>query len=87
MISLRASGIYSYRICVFHFTVILFMKTLVRLKIFYDRIFYVFYIKLFMFNRFFLTSRVLTSISILLLFLIVNSICSVIVNIRERINS
>ena len=87
MISLRASGIYSYRIYVFHFTVILFMKTLVRLKIFYDRIFYVFYIKLFMFNRFFLTSRVLTSISILLLFLIVNSICSVIVNIRERINS
>ena len=31
-------------------------------------------------------TRVLTSISILLLFFIVKSICSVIVNIKERIN-
>ena len=43
------------------------------------------YIKCFMFNSF--LTRVLTSISILLLFLIVNSICSVIVNIKERIKN
>ena len=55
------------------------MGTLVGLKIFY-----LFLYKNFMFNRF--LTRVLTSISILLLLFIVNSICSVIVNIKERIS-
>ena len=40
----------------------------------------------FSFFLFFFLTRVLTSIGILLLFFIVNSICSVIVNIKERIN-
>ena len=64
--------LYYYRIYVFYFTVILYMRILVRL----------FYL---LCSIGFLT-RVLTSISILLLFFIVNSICSVIANIKERIN-
>ena len=58
------------------------MKTLIRLKIFYllcflYKIFYVQYPFL---------PRVLMSLSILLVFFIVNSVCSIIVNIKAKID-